>query len=89
MLIKVGVATRAALLMFGEVQDRLSTVKYTDIDYEVFTDAAAFVVKGQSPYERSTYRYTPLLALILTPNVVVNKIWGKALFCAADLWAAW
>ena len=89
MLIRLGIATRAALLVFGEVQDRLSTVKYTDIDYEVFTDAAAFIVKGQSPYDRSTYRYTPLLALILIPNVVVKKIWGKALFCAADLWAAW
>lgn len=44
---------------------------------------------GQSPYRRSTYRYTPLLAGALVPNASLCKAWGKALFCAADLLAAW
>lgn len=51
-------------------------------------DAASFVWKGESPYKRSTYRYSPLLAILLTPNVAVTKLCGKLLFCAADLVAA-
>lgn len=88
MLLRVGFAARIALLAYGELHDRLSPVKYTDIDYKVFTDAAAFLVRGQSPYDRSTYRYSPLLAWALVPNVLLHPVWGKLLFCAADLLAA-
>ena len=89
MLLQIGVASRLLLLLYGEIQDRLSPVKYTDIDYKVYTDAAAFVAEGLSPYLRSTYRYSPLLACTLVPNVLLHPAWGKTLFCAADLWAAW
>ena len=40
---------------------------------------------GQSPYERSTYRYPPLLALIMTPNILLFPEWGKILFSLADV----
>lgn len=88
-LLWAGAAVRAALLAWGAWQDAHLAVKFTDIDYEVYTDAAAFMAAGRSPYARSTYRYTPLLAAALLPNVTMHKAWGKVLFCSADLAAAW
>ncbi|KAL4855940.1 GPI mannosyltransferase 1 [Chlorella vulgaris] len=89
MLLQLGLAVRAVLLLVGAWQDAHGQVKFTDIDYEVVTDGAARMAQGGSPFERSTYRYTPLLAAALVPNVTLHKAFGKLLFCAADLLAAW
>lgn len=88
-LLWAAAAARAGLLALGAWQDAHLEVKYTDIDYEVVTDGAAFMAQGLPPFQRSTYRYTPLLAAALLPNVHLHKAWGKLLFCAADLLAAW
>jgi phosphatidylinositol glycan class M len=79
---------RIILLVYSHWQDTHSPVKYTDIDYLVFTDAARFVARGQSPYDRETYRYTPLLAWILTPTVYWFDF-GKVLFALGDVLAGW
>ena len=83
---------RAILLVYGLIQDEYSPLPYTDIDYFVFTDAARYVSLGLSPYERETYRYTPLLAWILLPTAWPGAAWfsfGKILFATADVVAGW
>ncbi|PRP86572.1 GPI mannosyltransferase 1-like [Planoprotostelium fungivorum] len=84
-LYAAAIISRVALMLYAEWQDANMLVKYTDIDYVVFSDAARFVTQGSSPYQRATYRYTPLLAWILTPNVYIHPAWGKVLFCISDI----
>ena len=60
----------------------LPGVSYTDIDFLVFTDAAEYLKRGMSPYDRHTYRYTPFLAELLSR--LPHKEFGRHLFCVAD-----
>lgn len=81
----LALALRIALIVYGEWQDRTLAIKYTDVDYEVISDAAASLIRGGSPYDRATYRYSPLLAWLLVPNFTLHKCWGKVIFSTADL----
>lgn len=85
----LAVVLRAAFYAWGAYQDANVEPRYTDIDYFVFTDAARFVYNGGSPYERETYRYTPLLAWMLLPTANWFFAFGKVLFCAGDLLAGY
>lgn len=82
---------RTALFFYGLFQDAYSPLKYTDIDYYVFTSASTYISYGQSPYDRETYRYTPLLAWLLLPTTW-SSTWfsfGKILFAVGDIVAGW
>ena len=97
-LYTTAVLFRVVLLVYGLWQDANSPLKYTDIDYLVFTDATRFVSQGHpaGPYARDTYRYTPLLSWALIPTTWTaqgNPHWlnvacfsfGKLLFALADV----
>ncbi|TPX45224.1 hypothetical protein SeMB42_g03688 [Synchytrium endobioticum] len=87
-LLVTPLALRLALLLYGLYQDSLPMpIKYTDIDYLVFTDAANHTYHNESPYARSTYRYTPLLSYLLVPGIHLGweKWWGKLVFVACDI----
>ncbi|KAI2616218.1 glycosyltransferase family 50 protein [Hypomontagnella submonticulosa] len=85
---------RVTMLLYGLWQDANSPLKYTDIDYLVFTDATrfTFLSDSASPYTRETYRYTPLLAWLLYPTTWPGTFWfsfGKVIFAVADLLAGY
>ncbi|KIP12305.1 glycosyltransferase family 50 protein [Phlebiopsis gigantea 11061_1 CR5-6] len=104
-VLQVAIALRVCLILFSDLHDAYSVVKYTDVDYRVFSDAARFVLHPsdgntaqgpvgkhlglgetwRSPYTRATYRYTPLLALLLAPNEFLHPSFGKYLFAACDI----
>lgn len=102
-LLIISAVLRVVLILYSEWHDAHSIVKYTDIDYRVFSDAARFILypdlqgnvaKGPlaplfltvgDPYTRKTYRYTPLLAILLFPNEWLHPSFGKYLFAACDL----
>ena len=82
---KVSLFIRYIIIIITEYLYYNYGVLYTDIDYHVFSDGAKHAAKFESPYERETYRYTPLLAIFMIPNI---KIWypiGKFLLSTIDV----
>lgn len=86
-LIPLAIIIRLLFFVYGIYQDKHFKVKYTDIDYQVFNDAARFIyLGGQSPFLRDTYRYTPLLAWIILPNHWFHWYhFSKITFIASDI----
>ena len=84
-VLATGLLLRLFLLVYGDWQDANFAVKFTDIDYQVFSDAARHVTEGHSPFLRPTYRYTPLLAVLLAPNHLLFYSFGKTLFILCDV----
>lgn len=80
-----GTFIRLLLIVYADTHDKIYDVSYTDVDYKVFSDAARHVLNGDSPYKRHTYRYSPIIAYILLPNLFIDKDFGKILFSVFDI----
>lgn len=89
-IFSAAILLRVGLFFYGLWQDANSPMKYTDIDYFVFTDASRYVSQSRSPYDRETYRYTPILAWMLLPTAWPGWFsFGKALFATSDIVTGW
>ena len=78
--------TRIPFIVFFTFKENLYISDLqSDIDYKVFSDASLY----DSPYDRHTYRYTPLLSYMMAPNYTLHQCFGKMLFSFIDLIATY
>lgn len=81
-----GFIIRLAALLYSIFHDRyVNHIKYTDIDYHVFTNGSRAILNGTSPFKDTEYRYSPIVALVFVPNIVLNDNSGKLLLIIADI----
>ena len=81
-----GLLIRLVLLVYCIYHDSyIDHIKYTDVDYHVFTNGSKAIAENRSPYEDTEYRYPPLVAFIFLPNVLINHHIGKLVLIFADL----
>lgn len=83
-IIPASIIIRIAFIVYLSQFESISRqqLSATDIDYKVYTDAAY----QESPYHRHTYRYSPLLAYMMSFNHVMDYA-GKIGFVLFDLLA--
>lgn len=85
-LFTVAALVRVAVIYIAkQIDENDDPVKFTDTDYEVFSDAATHVMNGGSPFARHTYRYTPLAAYLVLVNNLIHPLAGKVVFCIIDM----
>lgn len=90
----IALLLRIAVIALGcFIDSSFEHLQFTDVDYLVYSDAAKHITEGRSPYERPSYRYSPMLAWLLTGNVFVHPSFGKIVFavfdvaCVREIWA--
>ncbi|CAA9990148.1 GPI mannosyltransferase I, putative [Plasmodium knowlesi strain H] len=84
LLLLLGIIVRVIIYYYSLWHDNNFDVKFTDVDYYVYSDAAKYILRNESPYKRYTYRYTPLLAYLMVPNFLFHFSFGKILFSSFD-----
>lgn len=78
----------ATVMRFGYMVLNETLDINTDIDYYIYTEAAEKLLDpySRNPFDRITYRYTPLLAFTMLPNLIWMPF-GKVLFNLFDIFA--
>ena len=82
-----GLLVRLVLLAYSIYHDLyVDHIKYTDIDYHVFTNGSKALVNQKSPYEDPEYRYPPLVAFLFVPNILLGTdLFGKLILIITDI----
>ena len=80
-------AIRFALVAVAAIIDAYKPLglRYTDVDYDVLKDGARAMMQGGSPFQRATYRYSPLVAWPLLLDVKTGLPVAKLVFCLMDV----
>lgn len=78
-----GLIIRIALIFFLSTYENVynQELSFTDIDYKVYSDATLY----DSPYDRHTYRYTPLISYLMRFNYHIHESIGKVFFALFDV----
>lgn len=67
------IALRVALILYSEWHDARSIVKYTDVDYRVFTDAARFILQPSAANRARGPILNQLALGELVPDFTANR----------------
>ena len=80
-------ALRFALVAVASIIDAYKPfgLRYTDVDYDVLKDGARAMMQGSSPFQRATYRYSPLVAWPLLLDLKTGLPVAKLVFCVMDV----
>ena len=80
-------ALRFALVAVAALVDASKPfgLRYTDVDYDVLKDGARYMAEGGSPFQRATYRYSPLVSYPLLLDVTTGLPVAKLVFCVFDV----
>jgi phosphatidylinositol glycan class M len=78
-----GFIIRVALIFFLSTYENIydQGMVLTDIDYKVYSDSTLY----DSPYDRHTYRYSPIISYLMRFNYTVHESIGKVFFAVFDV----
>jgi phosphatidylinositol glycan class M len=80
-------ALRISLVAVAAIIDAYKPLglRYTDVDYDVLKDGARATAQGGSPFQRATYRYSPIVAWPLLLDIKTGLPLAKLVFCVFDV----